>query len=165
MNKLLVSVLFGVCAMSGFSRDRIDINGDGRPDVCRRDNLGISCRLGKSFGFSEAYFATRNFSDAQGWNKVYYGHTIRFADVNGDGKTDVCGRSANGMLCALSEGYLFQEWTNWNDYFTNANGFAAPQFYDSMELYDFNGDGMADLCFTGTQGYQCLRSTGYSFEF
>jgi hypothetical protein len=47
------------------------------------------------------------FSDEHRWNLAQYGTTMMFADLNGDGKMDVCGRGALGVYCELSNGTGF----------------------------------------------------------
>ena len=75
------------------------------------------------------------FTDAQGWNAgaVYYG-SIRLADVNGDGKADVCGRGVAGILCAASNGQGFGAPTRVTTEFSDANGWAAPQYGPTIKV-------------------------------
>src|SRR5438045_3284684 len=54
--------------------------------------------------FDGAKQMTSDFSDAQGWIQPQYGTTIMFADINGDGKADVCGRGPAGITCAVNAG-------------------------------------------------------------
>jgi hypothetical protein len=45
-----------------------------------------------------------DYTDAQGWKvSPSYWQTLQFKDLNADGKADICGRSPNGVLCALSQ--------------------------------------------------------------
>jgi hypothetical protein len=79
-----------------------DVYGDGPADVCGRGKAGIWCSASKETHFAGATHASRAFADTSGWNQpVYYG-SIRLADVNGDGRADVCGRKGPGVWCALS---------------------------------------------------------------
>jgi hypothetical protein len=83
-----------------------DLNGDGRADVCGRGSMGISCEwsIGLDTGFGPAFLVQPDFSDANSWNlsAAYYG-SIRLADVNGDGKPDICGRGIAGVYCVLTK--------------------------------------------------------------
>src|SRR4051794_26081885 len=45
------------------------------------------------------------FDDAHSWNQPQYGTTMMFADINGDGRADVCGRGLAGIYCELSTGF------------------------------------------------------------
>jgi hypothetical protein len=80
-----------------------DINGDGKADVCGRGRAGIWCELSTGSSFNHAFLAQHNFSDAEGWNQLVHYGSLRFADVNGDRKPDICGRSALGNYCALAK--------------------------------------------------------------
>src|ERR1700722_6199198 len=66
-----------------------------------------------------------DFSDANGWNAPAYANSIRFADVNGDGNTDVCGRRPAGVYCALANTNSgFNAITQWSGLYTDAEGWA-----------------------------------------
>ncbi len=54
-----------------------------------------------------------------------YSSTIQFGDINGDGKADVIGRSATGILAALSTGTGFANAQTWATLFTDAGGGAT----------------------------------------
>ena len=62
------------------------------------------------------------FSDAGGWGLPQYGNTMMFADINGDGKRDVCGRGAAGIYCELSAGTGFGSFFLAQSFFSDANG-------------------------------------------
>jgi hypothetical protein len=66
--------------------------------------------LGTATGFAQAHLwsNTRDFSDAQGWNE-HAGRfgSIQLGDINEDGMADVCGRGAQGLVCAVSTGRAF----------------------------------------------------------
>lgn len=160
----LVVMSLGASAYADIGSPYLDVNGDGLEDDCGRIYAGIACILGgtPSDG-SMVMLWTTNFSDEQGWNKPYYGDTVQFADVNGDLLTDVCGRSARGVVCALSDGTRFGNWRRWDEQMTNQNGWADPVYYRSIRVDDVDGDGRADLCANGPFGYECRYSNGYVF--
>ncbi|MEB2313126.1 MAG: GH25 family lysozyme [Sorangiineae bacterium] len=138
-----------------------DVNGDGKDDLCARSSAGITCALsrGQSFG---AELAGPAWSDANGWALPEYMETIRFADLDGDGKADVCGRAATGITCALSDGAGFPtavQGPAWSD----ANGWAEPQYWSTVQTADVNGDGRADLCARSSAGVLCALFDGASF--
>jgi RHS repeat-associated protein len=139
-----------------------DINGDGKADVCGRASMGIVCALSTGNGFAQAYLASSDFSDAQSWNagSYYYG-SLRLADVNGDGKPDICGRSSGGVICALNYGNgTFAPARQWEGSFTDATGWSQPQYGSTMMFADINGDGKADVCGRGIAGIICEISNG-----
>ncbi len=139
----------------------VDVDGDGKADICGRSKSGVLCKLADGNGFPGA-FTGPAWSDASGWAAPQYVTTIRYADVNGDGKTDVCGRSKTGMLCELSDGTGFVtevKGPTWAD----SNGWAAEQYFTTIQTADVNGDGMADLCARASKGVVCAVSKGTSF--
>ncbi|HEX4966469.1 MAG TPA: VCBS repeat-containing protein [Thermoanaerobaculia bacterium] len=141
-----------------------DVNGDGLSDVCGRGVGGIWCALSTGVGFAPASLWIPFFTDAQGWNTgaAYYG-SIRLADVNGDGKADVCGRGGAGIWCALSTGAGFGAASLWIPFFTDAQGWNALPYGTTIQLGDVNGDGKADVCGRGIAGIWCALSTGAGF--
>src|SRR5690606_26798348 len=80
-----------------------DVNGDRRADVCARAAAGVECWLSDGNGFPTRV-AGPAWSDDGGWGAMQYWSTIRLADVNGDGRDDVCGRSPTDLSCVLSTG-------------------------------------------------------------
>lgn len=89
--------------------------------------------------------------------------SLRYADLNRDGKADVCGRRSNGVYCALTNNGAFREWTRWTTSFGDAAGFAPIQYGSTLQLGDINADGRADLCARAPTGLMCGLSTGGSF--
>lgn len=142
-----------------------DLNGDDRNDVCGRSAGGIQCALATGTGFDTVSMWTSNFTDAGGWlSGPQYWDTIEFPDLDGDGKQDVCGRSITGLYCALSFGTGFGAFTTWASNYSDANGWSsAPQYWDTIEYPDLNGDGKQDVCGRNTGGLQCALSTGSGF--
>jgi FG-GAP-like repeat/Dual-action HEIGH metallo-peptidase len=146
--------------------ERLDLDADGRADMCGRGDVGVRCALstGSSFGATSLWHA--DFSDANGWNAgpEYYS-TIRYPDVNGDGRADMCGRGDAGIHCALSNGSSFGAMSLWSSNFSNANGWhVGPEYYSTIRFPDLNADGRADLCGRGGGGIRCALSNGSSFN-
>jgi hypothetical protein len=141
-----------------------DINGDGKADVCGRGISGVYCALSTGTTFGAATLWNSTFTDANTWNLAKYYSTIQFADINGDGKADLCGRFSSGMLCALSTGTTFAAPTNWIVGYSDAAAWGnGPYYYSTIKLVDMNKDGKADICGRGIGGVVCNYSTGTAF--
>ena len=141
-----------------------DVTGDAKADLCGRGGAGIVC--GSSSGSAFAAPSTWNsaFSDANGWGVPQYYKTIKYPNVNGDTKADVCGRGGTGIFCATSDGSsAFGGTANWAPDFSDANGWTAAKYYSTISFPDLNGDGKADVCGRGSAGLVCGISNGSSF--
>lgn len=109
-----------------------DLNADGMADVCSRAGSGMKCALstGSTFGAASTWAST--FSDAGGWNNVAYYSTIKLADLNRDGRADICGRGGSGMKCGLSTGSAFGSVSVWSSSFSDANGWSGATNYPTI---------------------------------
>lgn len=146
-----------------------DIDGDGSADICGRDAAGIRCAVSRPLSSPNAFVSaglwTTQFKDADGWSAPQHYRTIQFADVNGDGMDDVCGRGTAGVHCGISYGTPAAEFDKAEvldvPVFSSANGFDAPRFGETMRVVDVNGDGRADVCARGYAGIHCALARSY----
>jgi peptidoglycan/xylan/chitin deacetylase (PgdA/CDA1 family) len=83
-----------------------DLNGDGRADVCAAVGDEIRCALSKGTGFtrSSAWLSTTPGSAASAADsaRLVRATSLALGDVNGDGRADLCGYDAAGVVCALA---------------------------------------------------------------
>jgi hypothetical protein len=159
----------------------VDLAGTGAVDVCGRTQGGLACSrdLGDAWTAAESW--TQSFSDAGGWAAPAYSDSVQFADVDGDGLADACGRSSTGVQCAAQvAGQLIDtnEWSfdedrrsgntdvdrDFSDNDPNQAWLTSEAFYSSFRLVDVNHDGLADACARGAAGIYCAFSTGTAFE-
>lgn len=142
----------------------IDINADGRADICGRGSAGLLCATSDGSRFASLALWDASFSDANGWNNgpEYYG-TLAYADLDADGRADVCGRGASGMICSRSSGLSFTGARLWTGAFDDASSGNRPEYYRTITLTDLDYDGKADFCGRGTFGVYCEFSTGSRF--
>ena len=135
-----------------------DVDGDGKADVCARAAAGIICELSSGAEFPTAVTGPA-WSDANGWANPQYYNTIQFVDMDGDGKADVCGRAAAGVVCELSDGKSFPteiQGPAWSD----AEGWAAPEYESTIRFADIDGDGKVDVCGRSAAGIVCSKFDG-----
>ena len=138
-----------------------DVNGDGKDDACYRSGAGVACRLMSASGVNwGTSFDGPNWSDDAGWGEANNYGTIRFPDINGDGRADVCGRANAGIICHLSNGTGFgaTQWQgpDWDD----DKGWYLLKHYTTIQYPDINGDGRADICGRTSVGVRCHLALG-----
>lgn len=104
------------------------------------------------------------WSDAAGWNSLQAATTIRYIDLNADGKTDICGRTSTGVQCYLSTGSSFSATVIDGPAWSDAAGWNQEPKYSTIQFADINGDGRADICGRDTTGIVCYKSLGGSFD-
>ncbi len=143
-----------------------DVNGDGKADVCGRSSIGFECALSNGSAFGATSLWSAGFTNTDGWKAdPSYWRTIQFADVDGDGKSDVCGRGGNGISCALSSGAAFGTATYWTTaMYTDGDGWKAdPSYWETIQFPNVDGVGGADVCGRGSDGIHCAVSHASSF--
>jgi hypothetical protein len=123
-----------------------DVNGDGVPDFCRKENQApqFSCRLGPDF--SRQY----QLSMAYVWPGfdfalLPHGRDLSMVDIDADGRQDVCFlREGEQIVCHLARDEGFTA--------LPAIAYSAPQLKGHASrkgpraYVDFNGDGYPDWC-------------------
>ena len=83
-----------------------DVDGDGAADVCARERDRVRCWLFAGHAFSREVLGPE-LSDAAGYGAPLRFRSIRLADVDGDGRADLCARAADGLRCYASIGAGF----------------------------------------------------------
>ncbi|MDB4989579.1 MAG: hypothetical protein JWN04_4757 [Myxococcaceae bacterium] len=148
----------------------IDVDGDGAADLCARNELGIECARSNADGtFQPArQWTSQEFSDANHWNTDASGSTLRYGDVTGDGRADVCGRSTVGVICATNDGAgHFVDphlWSRTGDFDDKGGWNSQLSYYGSIRLIDIDEDGTKDVCGRSPAGLLCGISTGSAFS-
>jgi len=141
-----------------------DVNGDGKADVCGRGPAGIQCAIanasGTGFTDTHLWSLRSDFSDANGWGGAagYYG-SIRLADVDGDGRADLCGRSGGGIVCGISNGGGFDvTLAVMPGGYTDALGWSPAPYGATLQFGDLGHDGRRDVCGRGPAGLVCAKA-------
>ncbi|MGI5862385.1 MAG: phosphodiester glycosidase family protein [Myxococcales bacterium] len=96
-----------------------DVDGDGDKDLCARANAGVLCWLWTGSGFTTRIDGPA-WDEASGWDDFRHYTTIHLGDMDGDGRADICGRSADGVVCHRATGSGF------------GPAIAGPQLSDSV---------------------------------
>lgn len=148
-----------------------DVNGDGKADVCLRRDNGVQCLLstGTSFVYSAGY-TTSLLADATNFDEHNWA-TLRFPDINGDGKADMAIRLDSGVRLWLSTGTGFSYPAVASDVFFqdgfNQRGYGTfdGDNWRTIQFVDVNSDGKADACGRMDYGLHCYISTGEAFVY
>jgi len=138
-----------------------DINGDAKDDLCMRDDAGILCFLSNGAGFPDAVPGP-DLSDGNGWHDQTNYLPLRWGDINGDARADVCARADKEMACWLSQGDSFGSMID-GPMFSDDQQWFMARYYNTVRLADVDGDGLADICGRGKDGVVCFLSDGNGF--
>jgi MYXO-CTERM domain-containing protein len=138
-----------------------DINGDGKDDACIRHKDAYVCAPSTGEGFG-APIKVADWSNIAGWDALRAWATIRLADVNGDGKDDVCGIIGGALGCVISRGDAFEPWAQVAA-LPDAEGWDAQGRWSTLRVGDINDDGRDDLCIRSDVGLRCWAWDGAAY--
>ena len=138
-----------------------DLDGDGRADFCAKAAAGLRCYPSTGAGFGAAW-VLEELADAHGWDDETNFATLRLGDVTGDGLADVCARGDARVFCWPSTGAGFGARIDGPE-LSDASGWGAPEYFTTIRLADFDGDGRDDVCARSSAGWDCWPSTGSGF--
>ena len=79
-----------------------DFSGDGQADLCGRGGAGVLCLYSMGGRFSALnHRLSADFSDVAGFLPAQQGTTLSLADIDGDGRKDLCAAGAAALRCAV----------------------------------------------------------------
>jgi hypothetical protein len=114
-----------------------DIDGDGDRDLLARANAGVRVWPWEGAGFGASWEGPA-LSDEAGWDDHRYYSTLRSADIDGDGRADLCARGPEGLRCWLGPDLTTEvEGPAWSD----ASGWDGDRYYSTLRLAGGRGDG------------------------
>ena len=138
-----------------------DVDGDGRADACVRTETGVRCWSAGAGSFGVEVEGPP-WSDAEGWTEPARFGSVRLADLDGDGRQDLCAREADGLRCYRATGRGFEE--RWRlDGLSDEAGFEDVRHWGSLSFGDLDGDGRADVCARAADGVRCWLATETGF--
>jgi hypothetical protein len=128
-----------------------DVTGDGLADLCGLYGNTYGCvrRASANTFFEPPFMEAASFADPA-LDKVL---TVKVVDANGDGRGDLCGRMRNGIVCQISNGAGFNAGTIWSGDFTDAGGWNAAMYANTIGFPRLSG-GVA-VCGRGFAGIVC----------
>lgn len=151
----------------------VDMNADGWLDMCGRGDAGIWCstwlpQAGGGSMWEPPVLWTGQYANGYGWADQRYFNSIIYGDLNGDGRSDVCGRGGAGLYCGISQ--MAPAHNRAAQQFAGAYTLAQAQFPDatgwganwlelrSLQIVDFDNDGKGDVCGLLRDDFFCARS-------
>jgi hypothetical protein len=148
----------------------VDWNRDGKKDLVYPVAQGFMVAISNGLGFNPPELWPVQLSSA-GWTPDVLG-TVRFGDLNGDGKVDVIALTAHGIVGATNAGSSFDPPAVRASYFA-APGWTDPQYATTLQFRDINGDGLDDICIRGSgetfvglsDGTEFVTGPGWSARF
>jgi len=119
---------------SKYPRAFADMNGDGLPDIVGFSKTGVMVALSTGTGFAPATKWTTSFGfDAANGSWTSEGvKPRRLADMNGDGRIDIVGFDADGIVVALAEGGIPDHMTT----ITTGTGHVTEVIYKPLSKSD-----------------------------
>lgn len=144
-----------------YPRTFADVNGDGIPDLVgfKGDGTYLSINTGVILLPAEKILSDFGASTATSYSsqKAFPRYV---ADMNGDGRADIVGFSANGINVSLSSGNAFGTATRWVSGFDSVSGYDAST---GRMLIDVDGDGFPDVLGVKGSAIEVARSAKSDF--
>lgn len=143
-----------------------DINGDGKADVCARQNQGVYCAVNTGNGyFGAQLLVAPEYADSGVWFQISNTGTLKLVDADGDGRLDICGRSSNGLVCSFNQtngnGVSFSAATPLDKFFGDGPmGWGHVRYGSTMMFGELDSQHSADACGRGPAGIYCAASNG-----
>jgi hypothetical protein len=138
----------------------VDWNRDGKKDLVYPVAQGFMVALSDGVKFNPPELWPVQFSPA-GWTPDVLG-TVRFGDLNGDGKVDVIALTTRGIIGATNAGSSFDPPVIRSTFLASGD-FSAPQYANTLQFRDINGDGLDDICIRGSGETYVGLSDGTDF--
>jgi len=139
----------------------VDWNRDGKKDLVYPVAQGFMVALSNGLSFNPPELWPVQLSPG-GWTLDVL-NTVRFGDLNGDGKVDAIALTSRGIVGATNAGSSFDPPQVRSAYFA-AGDWTAPQYATTLQFRDINGDGLDDICIRGSGETFVGLSDGREFQ-
>ncbi|HAB15017.1 MAG TPA: hypothetical protein PLX89_10105 [Verrucomicrobiota bacterium] len=113
-----------------------DVWGDSKAEVIARGEAGVyAIRFDPTNNAWEVLPGGIPWGDSQGWGSAAQYSTIQAADITGDGKQEILGRSTSGLEAYQRVG---DDWMRLNllDSMSDADSFGDAKFYSTIQVKD-----------------------------
>lgn len=150
----------------------VDLDSDGRTDLCLQTRQGTACWKSDGTSFSVPFRAPKWDLTASANSSI-----LLFADVDGDRRVDICRLATDGVECARNIGDGFDgsadriiKGPSWKRDSSSIFDFIKETDWHeetharSITFVDINDDSRADLCGRGRDGIVCFSSSGSGFS-
>jgi peptidoglycan/xylan/chitin deacetylase (PgdA/CDA1 family) len=150
-----------------------DLDGDGRADACIHAPGDRRCARSVELAGTEEDRRPRTVFEDEGdaGSKLdscasrFESEDVELADVNGDGRADVCAKMGFGVACSVVErsGQCGPA-LKWSLFPDRSDAPSARDPGDSpIHFGDLDGDGKSDVCASSARGLVCALSSGHAF--
>ncbi|MCA8968356.1 MAG: VCBS repeat-containing protein [Planctomycetes bacterium] len=138
-----------------------DIDADGRDELLARTQEGLFAWKFDGSKWQQMPGSVP-FSDAAGFDKPQYYETIQTADLDGDGRAEVLGRAAGGLLVYRFHGTAWIRLSATIN-ISDALGFDRPEYYGTLQAADIDGDGTDEVLIRFATGMFAYRYSNGAF--
>jgi hypothetical protein len=152
-----------------------DVNGDGQAELMGRDHEGLKtwaydpqANTWKQLAKEPGAFPVMTDGDNPDvpWRGSSYYPTIQCADIDGDGRAELIGRSETSIV-AWRYDPTSDRWDSlpngptWSD----ANEWNQPQYYLTIQCADVDGDGFPELLGRSAAGMEVWKFKGNGWKY
>jgi hypothetical protein len=128
-----------------------DLDGDGAADWCAFTDAGPACGVSADVTTAWGYSQEGMVEGSTPMDGRIDVPLRALADVDGDGRADLCELVADRVMCAISQGDAFRPRTIWLD-------LPAATHVTALWAGDLDGDHKADVCVGTMQEISCALS-------
>ncbi|MGE3310992.1 MAG: FG-GAP repeat domain-containing protein [Limisphaerales bacterium] len=140
-----------------------DLDNDGVAEVFARTAAGIIAfrHSGTDWIRLPGEFP---LTDAQGWDRPRHYETIRSGDLDGDGRSEILARGAEGLTAWEYRDAAWKPKIPTLLPLTDAAGWDERRYFSTMRVADLDGDGRDELLARGKYGLLVYRLQGTQWE-